>query len=86
MAKTLRPHGIVVNAIAPGTTATPMMNRDNDDVAFPHNPSGRMATAEEIANMAVVLTSGMGRMAVGNILYMTGGSGLITLDDADYEF
>ena len=86
MAKTLIPHGIVVNAIAPGPTATPMMNRDNDDVAFPHNPSGRMATAEEIANMAVVLTSGMGRMAVGNILYMTGGSGLITLDDADYEF
>ena len=86
MAKALIPHGVVVNAIAPGPTATPMMNLTNDDVNFPQNPSGRLATPEEIANMAVVMTSSMGRMAVGNILYMTGGSGLITIDDAIYDF
>lgn len=86
MAKSLIPHGIVVNAIAPGPTATPMMNRNDSDLNFPQNPSGRLATPEEIANMAVVMTSSMGRMAVGNILYLTGGSGLITLDDAIYDF
>lgn len=86
MAKALIPYGIVVNAIAPGPTATPMMNRDESDINFPQNPSGRLATPEEIANMAVVMTSSMGRMAVGNILYLTGGSGLITLDDAIYDF
>lgn len=41
---------------------------------------------EEIANMAVVLASGMGRMVVGDIVYMTGGAGLITLDDTYYQF
>ena len=41
---------------------------------------------EEIANMAVVLTSGMGRTVVGDIVYMTGGAGIITFDDMDYKF
>lgn len=86
MAKALIPHGIVVNAIAPGPTATPMLNKTLDDVNFPQNPSGRLVTPDEIANMAVVMTSAMGRMAVGNIVYMTGGSGLITVDDAIYNF
>jgi 3-oxoacyl-[acyl-carrier protein] reductase len=86
MAKALIPHGIVVNAIAPGPTATPMLNKTLDNVNFPQNPSGRLVTPDEIANMAVVMTSAMGRMAVGNIVYMTGGSGLITVDDAIYDF
>ena len=86
MAKALIPHGIVVNGIAPGPTATPMLNRTSNNVHFPQNPSGRLATPEEIANMAVIMTSAMGRMAVGNIIYMTGGSGLITVDDAIYNF
>ena len=41
---------------------------------------------EEIANMAVFLVSNMGRSIVGDIICMTGGSGLITLDDVNYEF
>lgn len=86
MAKALIPHGIVVNAIAPGPTATPMLNKTTDDVNFPQNPSGRLVTPDEIANMAVVMSSSMGRMAVGNIVYMTGGSGLITMDEAIYDF
>ena len=86
MAKALIPYGIVVNAIAPGPTATRMLNKSDEDVHFPQNPSGRLVAPEEIANMAVIMTSQMGRMAVGNILYMTGGSGLITLDDAIYDF
>ena len=34
--------------------------------------------------MAVILTSGMGRMIVGDIIYMTGGAGVITVDDINY--
>lgn len=40
---------------------------------------------EEIANMAVVLVSGMGRTVVGDIVYMTGGAGLITFEDMNYR-
>lgn len=87
MAKFMIRHNIVVNGIAPGPTATPMMNlQSSDSLAHPTNPAGRYATPEEIANMAVVLTSDMCRMVVGDILYMTGGSGITTYDDADYSF
>lgn len=41
---------------------------------------------EEIANMAVFLVSEMGRSIIGDIVYMTGGSGLVTLDDVKYSF
>lgn len=85
LAKVLAPYGITVNGLAPGPTATPMLKRDASDITFHKNPTGRYAMPEEIANMAVVLTSGMGRMIVGDVIYMTGGAGLITLDDIDYS-
>lgn len=85
LAKTLIKHGIVVNGLAPGPTATPMLLKQNvKNIALSQNPSGRYALPEEIANMAVVLTSDMGRMVVGDIVYMTGGSGVITFDDVNY--
>lgn len=86
MAKALIPYGIVVNGIAPGPTATPMLSMDSNNIHFPQNPLGRLAMPEEIANMAVILTSSLGRTVVGDTLYMTGGAGLITLDDAIYNF
>jgi 3-oxoacyl-[acyl-carrier protein] reductase len=87
MAKYLIPHGIVVNGLAPGPTITPLMNKDEKStIEHPSNPSGRYAMPEEIANMAVVLTSGIGRMVVGSIVYMTGGAGNITVDDSKYKF
>ena len=86
LAKILTPYGIIVNGIAPGPTATRMIFKEsNTDIAF-KNPIGRCAMPEEIANMAVFLVSNMGRSIVGDIIYMTGGSGLITLDDVNYEF
>ena len=36
--------------------------------------------------MAVILVSGIGKSIVGDMVYMTGGSGLITYDDVDYQF
>lgn len=85
LAKILIKDGIVVNGLAPGPTATPMLNKDiNDDLYIPDNPSERFATPDEIANMAVILTSGMGRMIVGDTIYMTGGAGVLTVDDIKY--
>lgn len=88
MAKILAPYGIVVNGIAPGPTATPMLMRNGitADLSFQGNPSGRYALPEEIAGMSVVLVSNMSRMVIGDIVYMTGGAGLVTLDDVKYNF
>lgn len=87
LAKTLAPYGITVNGIAPGPTATPMLGKkEGEDIAYTRNPLGRFTLPEEIANMAVFLVSDMGRSIVGDIIYMTGGSGLVTFDDVDYNF
>lgn len=86
LAKTLIKYGIVVNGIAPGPTATPMLGTDSNNVYLPSNPAGRFALPEEIANFAVMLCSEAGRMIVGDIVYMTGGSGITTFDDIKYDF
>lgn len=87
LAKSFAPYGITVNGIAPGPTATPMLMKDKDgDISFERNPLGRFALPEEIANMAVFLVSDMGRTIVGDIVCMTGGSGLVTFDDVNYNF
>lgn len=87
MARSLAPYRIVVNGIAPGPTATPMLNRnaDKDNMYF-NNPGGRYALPEEIAGMAVILVSNISRMIIGDTVYMTGGSGIITFDDIKYDF
>lgn len=84
IAKTLIPYDIVVNGIAPGPTATALMGvTSNDRLEMPFNPNKRMATPEEIANMAVIYVSDMTRTIVGDIAYMTGGAGVLTVDDND---
>jgi len=88
LAKILAPYGITVNGIAPGPTATPMLmpNGVKDDIAFPTNPLGRFIMPGEIANMAVFLVSNMGRSIIGDMIFMTGGSGVVTYDDVHYSF
>lgn len=90
LAKALAPYGITVNGIAPGPTMTPMLLKEDVSSTPPNllkNPIGRYAYPEEIANMAVILVSDMCRTVVGDMLYMTGGAGVITYDDAiDYTF
>lgn len=85
LAKTLAPFDITVNGLAPGPTATPMLHCDGHDISFEKNPMRRFTMPEEIANMAAVLVSDMGRMIVGDIVYMTGGAGVITFDDIEYN-
>lgn len=87
LAKSLIPYNIVVNALAPGPTATPMLlPQSSESIDLPTSPANRYATADEIANMAVMLVSDIGRMIIGDCIYMTGGAGVITYDDMSYEF
>lgn len=87
LAKALSPYGITVNGLAPGQTATPMLGRNpQKNIMAEKNAIGRMALPEEIANMAVFLTSDMGRMIMGDIIYMTGGSGVFSNEDMNYKF
>lgn len=76
----LLPYGIVVNAIAPGPTATPMLGKNEGDTIYhPNTPAKRYAMPSEIAALATFMVSDMGNMIVGDTFYMTGGSGTITL-------
>ena len=87
LAKSLAPYGITVNGIAPGPTATPMLLKDDlNNISNNGNPIGRYALPEEIANMAVILVSPMGQTIVGDMVYMTGGAGVVTNDDIEYVF
>lgn len=80
LADTLIKHGIVVNAIGPGPTATPMLGKSGEDNIYKaYSPSERYALPEEIASLAVFMVSGAGDMIVGDTFYMTGGSGTITM-------
>ena len=76
MASALVPHGIVVNAIAPGSTATPLLGvEEGDSISAEDNRLGRFAMPEEIAEFAMMLASPMGDMVVGDTLYVSGGRG-----------
>lgn len=80
LADMMIPYGIVVNAIAPGPTATPMLAKNaGDSIYEPNTPSHRYAMPEELASLAVYMVSGAGNMIVGDTVYMTGGSGTITM-------
>lgn len=88
MARVLTQYGITVNGIAPGPTATPMLmkEKNGDSIFHPKSLTGRYATPEEIANLAVVLVSDMGKMIVGDIIYATGGAGVVTNEDMNFSF
>ncbi len=85
MAKKYLPYGIIVNGLAPGSTLTPMLSKDIDDnMHLDYSPSKRYAAPEEIANLATILVSDLGKMIVGDIIYATGGAGVLTYDDMSY--
>ncbi len=84
MAKKMIDDGITVNAIAPGPTSTEMINKDQNNISKSQYPLDRFIMPEEIANLAVFLVSDMGKMIVGDIIYMTGGLGVVTVDDLNY--
>lgn len=79
-AQKLAPHGITVNALAPGVTMTPMASnfiKDTENLAY-YNPLRRAETPEEIANLAIFLISNLGTSIVGDTVMITGGSGILS--------
>lgn len=85
MAKKYLPYGIIVNGIAPGSTATAMVkNNDLNDLNCDYTPTKRYIAPEEIGNIATILVSDMGKMIIGDTVYITGGAGIITYDDIKY--
>lgn len=88
LARTLLPYNIIVNSLAPGPVATPLLGKNNEceDISFPVTPSRRYALPCEVANLAVILVSEMGRLIVGDTVFMTGGAGNINNGDMEYPF
>jgi NAD(P)-dependent dehydrogenase (short-subunit alcohol dehydrogenase family) len=81
MALELAPHGIAVNAVAPGHAATPMnfdVEVDPHDVARPQIPLGRPAAAEEIAAVVAFLASGAASYVTGASYLADGGLLLVS--------
>src|SRR5262245_22695200 len=77
MALELAPHGIRVNAIAPGTTDTAQPrggNTEEELLAMAKTiPLGRIAQPEDIASVAVFLAGDESRHITGQTLHVNGG-------------
>ncbi|HEU4367873.1 MAG TPA: 3-oxoacyl-ACP reductase FabG [Methylomirabilota bacterium] len=77
MARELAPHGIRVNAVAPGVTNTAMPRLGNTEEALAalarSNPSGRLAEPEDIADVVVFLATDAARHLVGQLIHVNGG-------------
>lgn len=81
MTKTLAleyaPHGIRVNAIAPGATATPINSWTDDEETRreveSHIPLGRVGTASEMGAITTFLASDAAAYITGQTLFVDGG-------------
>ena len=77
MARELAPHGIRVNAVAPGITNTAMPRLGNTEEALAalgrSNPAGRLAEPEDIADVVVFLATDAARHVVGQLIHVNGG-------------
>jgi len=78
MAIALAPHGIRVNAIAPGKIATDAVKKATLDLEareaiLTHTPLGRVGTPDEIATIATFLASQDASYMTGQCLYAEGG-------------
>ena len=80
LAQMLLPHDIIVNAIAPGSTATELIGvKEGDSITITENKVGRLAMPDEIANLAKLLVSPAGDMIVGETVHISGGRGVIDI-------
>ncbi len=77
LAVELGPHGVLVNAIAPGATETPLNDESwTEEVRATYReriPLRRIAAAEEIADAIVVLSSNSARYITGQMILVDGG-------------
>lgn len=78
LAKDLIKYGVIVNAVAPGVTATGINNIDiGKDASNNSALNNRVATAEEIAEIAVFLASDAANHIIGQTIVCDGGETLI---------
>ncbi|MHC0428800.1 SDR family NAD(P)-dependent oxidoreductase [Streptomyces sp. O3] len=81
LAAEIGPHGIRVNAVAPGWVRTPMTERHNNDEAQSHTaalmsrmaPLGRVGEPEDVAHTVLHLASDAASFTTGQILRPNGG-------------
>jgi NAD(P)-dependent dehydrogenase (short-subunit alcohol dehydrogenase family) len=81
-ARDLAPHGIRVNAVAPGTIMTPMNRKIFEEVDDPDeliarwnaaHPIGRFGQPEEVAELVLFLASDRAAFITGDIVRVDGG-------------
>jgi 3-oxoacyl-[acyl-carrier protein] reductase len=81
LAREVAGHGITVNAVAPGTTATPRVMRARSPEATREvmgaMPMGRLGEPEEIAEAIVFLASDGARFVTGATLDVNGGQAMV---------
>lgn len=76
LAREVAPHGIRVNAVAPGRTQTPMAlltSEEKNREALQRIPMGRFATPEDIASAIAYLSSDESQYITGITLNVSGG-------------
>lgn len=78
----LAPHGIRANAICAGVTDTPALRKipGNENLikgAVERNPSGRMTTPEDVANVISLLVQPEADWITGNVIQVDGGEGIV---------
>ncbi|BCP58062.1 SDR family oxidoreductase [Streptococcus suis] len=80
LAQILIPHNIIVNSIAPGSTATEMLGiQEGDNIFSEENGNNRLIMPDEVANVARLLVSPSGDMIVGQTIYVSGGRGIFDI-------
>jgi 3-oxoacyl-[acyl-carrier protein] reductase len=77
LAKELAPHGVRVNAVAPGVIATPYHERYSPPELFQRYiasvPLGRAGSSEEVADVILFLASPAARYVTGETIEVNGG-------------
>ncbi len=77
LARSLGPHGITVNAVAPGQVNTPMLMDGLDPAIYEEmkrqTPLGYVAEPEDLAGVVVFLASAHARYITGATINVSGG-------------
>lgn len=73
MASDFGPHGIRVNAIAPGEIKTSMLSPDTEEALIPEIPLRRLGTPEEVAKTIYYLCSEQASYVTGAEIHVNGG-------------
>lgn len=81
MAADLAKHGVLVNAVSPGTTRTDMVSRglseETQRMLISRIPIGRLAEVEEIATVAAFLASRLNTYVTGQNIVVDGGTSIV---------